>query len=112
MFKDGIEQNEKNRRAAADSLAAADAAKKAGIMGKAKNVFGGKDRAGTAGGAAPLAANGIGECFLECAEGQSRAHGVGGICAGMWCRHAVAWQGADLGANGPSVDARQRGWVC
>jgi hypothetical protein len=64
VFKSGIAKNMQRRQEAAESLAAAEAAKKAGIMGKAKNVFGVNKDKGSAGGAAPLAANGMGECHL------------------------------------------------
>jgi hypothetical protein len=61
VFKGGVERYQNQRRVAAESAAAAEAVKKAGIMGKAKNVFGAGSKGSTSG--APP--NGLGECVFR-----------------------------------------------
>lgn len=67
VFKAGIEKNMQQQRLYQDQAAAVEAAKKAGIMGKAKNVFGTTTGGllgskASSGGGAPLPPNGVGEC--------------------------------------------------
>jgi hypothetical protein len=75
VFKAGIAKNVERQRLANQSAAAAEAAKKAGIMGKAKNVFGAGGAVGGLSGAvgglmggksSSGGANGLGEHALLC----------------------------------------------
>lgn len=75
MFKAGIAKNVERQRLQHESAAAAEAAKKAGIMGKAKNVFGAGGAVGGLTGAvgglmgsksSSGGANGLGEHAVLC----------------------------------------------